>query len=226
MEEPLSSTVTSSPFVSFVGKEEVLAQLRSIDGYGAEAEPLYRLIVERLAEKAYDRSAFAFILIELVYEFEEVSGGDWEDLLARMVLVLTQDEELAGDTLQAYGEIKASLEPQEPQEPPAEPEAAPPPETSTDTPFPLGPFVARRRGPEQERLMIELQEVQKEIVDLGLSVRMSIDMTLSRPSRDGVNYTLREVSALHSRLRDFEGLLRESEERILEAIGVLEREED
>ena len=69
--------------------------------------------------------------------------------------------------------------------------------------------------------MIELQKVQKQVVDLGLSARMSIDMTLSRPTPEGVSHALREISALRGTLRRFETLLTESQERILEQIGVL-----
>lgn len=242
MEETLVSQPTDSPFVDFPDKDAVLAKLRSVESSETELDPLWRLIAERLAEKAYDRSAFAFILIELVYEFEEVAGVEWGKLLHEIVMVLTEDEELAASTLEAYHEIKASLEPEAPEPKPekgpetehetkptalkAEPESSGLIDAPPAPGAPVGTFAARRRSPEQERLMLSLQDAQKEIVDMGLATRMSIDMALSRPNHESVNHTLREISALRDHLEDFEKLLRESETRILEKIGVLDREED
>jgi hypothetical protein len=224
----------TSTFVNFPGMDEVLCQLRATEGAGREHEPLFRLVGERLALKTYDRSAFVFILIELVYEFEEIAGHDLSDLLSRMVRALTDDPELAESGLDAYEEIKASLEPNAEGDDELEP--APPVEDPSaddtavrfldDAPAPaaVGPHVPAARGPDQERLMIELQEAQKQVADLGLSARMSIDMSLSRPSREGVSHSLREIAALRSILRDFEALLGAAETRILEEIGVLDRD--
>jgi hypothetical protein len=53
---------------------------------------------------------------------------------------------------------------------------------------------------------------------------MSIELALSRPNRQGIGTTLREISSLRTTLRRFEELLLEAEEQILEAIGVLERD--
>lgn len=232
----MPSQQAPSTFVSFPGKDEVLRQLRATEGAGHEHEPLFRLVAERLALKTYDRSAFVFILIELVYEFEEIAGGDLSGLLARVVRVLTDDPELAESALAAYDEIKATLEPDAGAEPEARaPDVEDPSADDTavreglfEDPLPMPDAVDRyapaTRSPDQERLMIELQEAQKQVADLGLSTRMAVDMSLSRPSREGVSHALREIAALRSTLRSFDALLSESETRILEEIGVLERD--
>ena len=254
----MPSLQTESTFVSFPDRDGVLDKLRAMDGSKPEHEPLFRLAAERLAHKAYDRSAFVFILIELIYEFKEIYGGPMTDLLARSVLALTRDSELAQSALDAYVEINASLEGEVEEK--AAGEAGP--ETETDSPetdspetetdetaapvlvpdspevdpllmeeaFPapetesLEAYLPRAKGPEQERLMKGLQEAQKQVSDQGLSTRMAIDMTLSRPNREDVSHTLREIVTLRAALRGFDALLAEAEERILEEIGVLERD--
>lgn len=234
-----------STFVSFPEKDEVLDKLRSMDGYKPEHEPLFRLAADRLALKAYDRSAFVFILIELIYEFKGIYGGPMTDLLARSVLALTRDSELAQSALDAYDEIHATLEPDEPEpetaaEEPREPAAESKPDDGADTDgldesfldeaFPvsedetIGPYLPRPRSPKQEKLMEDLQEAQKELVDLGLSTRMAIELTLNRPSRDEVSHTLREIETLRSVLRRFDALLAESQTQILEETGVLKKD--
>lgn len=232
----MPSQQAPSTFVSFPGQDDVLRQLRAIEGSGHEHEPLFRLVGERLALKTYDRSAFVFILIELIYEFEEIAGHDWDDLLSRLVLALTEDPELAESALEAYDEIKATLEPAtlEPVagDEPARRETVGIPEIGEaffDDTLPILSdaveiYVPSARSPEQERLMLALQEAQKRLADLGLSARMSIDMSLSRTSREGVSHALREISLLRAALRGFEALLSESEDRILEQIGILEKD--
>lgn len=237
----MPSQEAPSTFVSFPEKEEVLEKLRAMDGYKPELEPLFRLAAERLALKAYDRSAFVFILIELIYEFKGIYGGPMTDLLARSVLALTRDSELAQSALEAYDEINATLEPEGPEEPAPETAEATskakgsPVEDGLDDAFleeafpvsedeTIGPYLPRVRSQEQERLMRDLQEAQKELADLGLATRMAIDMTLSRPSRDEVSHTLREIESLRSVLRRFDALLAESEIEILQEIGVLKRD--
>ena len=71
--------------------------------------------------------------------------------------------------------------------------------------------------------MVDLQLAQKRITDLGLSTRMALEMTLVRPDRTSVRQTLTKVHSLRTALRHFEELLGQSEDRILESIGVLER---
>lgn len=200
----------SSGFVRFPSRAEILESLRAIPSYGLDLEPLLQKIADRLAARAYDPSAFVFILIEMLYELEEVSGSDLSSLLPELVLGLTHDAELASSALDTFAEIKQSLDPEE--------EAAN--DVGRDTqPLPV-PSVD---GSEEEELMLDLQRAQKRVTDLGLSTRVSIELALTRPSREGVGGTLREISTLRSALRRFEELLLESEERILEAIGVLKK---
>ncbi len=69
--------------------------------------------------------------------------------------------------------------------------------------------------------MRKMQNAQKTLSDLGLATRVSIDLTMRRPTRDRVSRTLQEVSSLRSALRRFEELLSEAELQVLEAAGVL-----
>lgn len=232
----------ANTFVSFPDKEEMLKELRSIDGAGPEHEPLFRLVAERLALKAYDRSAFVFILIELIYEFQEIYTGSLDRLLSQSVLVLTADQELTDSALRAFEEIKATLEPVESKDEPGSADQAEEPARGQDDGIqdpdeafledafpvqdsnPIGPYIARQKRPDEERLMVELQEAQKRLADLGFSTRMSIDMILSRSGSASISHTLREIAGLRATLRDFDALLTESEERILEMIGVLDED--
>jgi len=246
-----------STFVEFPDKDEILARLRATDIYEPLFDSLFELIADRLAAKAYDRSAFVFILIELIYEFEEPAGRNFNELLSAAVLTLTDDADLVKAALDAFQEIKVTLEPEVPAEPeiPAgglpepsiddtmemevpvrwtqdedsedgagEPEGkAAPPQAALDENEPVPLRLAAARVTDKS-LMDELQNVQKEIQDLGLSTRVLIEMTLSRPDAGNVSRVWREISAMRSALRHFESLLSDSEERILEAGGVLEKE--
>ena len=231
MESLAETEQQPSNFVRFPERVDILDSLCTIESYSPEFEPLFALVAERLANKAYDRSAFVFILIELIYEFE-VMDQEFGQLLSQSVLALTDDMYLAGSALDAYHEVKVTLAPMsDTREEPGTAEPAATAEAGTKVP----PKTAGKRPPsgsggrpgeevEPERLMIELQKAQKRIMDLGLSTRMSIEMTLGRPDRRSVQGTLRQISALRAALRDFEEHLRVGEERILEAIGVLEGE--
>lgn len=192
-------------FIHFPPHGEILARLRAIESLLAELSPLFDPLAQRLGDKAYDRFAFVFILIEMIYELEESCGGNFRALLARLVLALTDDVELTRTALGAFEEIRQTLEPA----PAAEQEAA----AMSDP----------EKVPDED-LMLDLMRAQKDVTDAGLSTRVSIELALSRPSRRAVGQSLREISALRGRLRHFEELLRGSEERILESIGVLEPE--
>ncbi|MEL7060154.1 MAG: hypothetical protein AAGN46_09035 [Acidobacteriota bacterium] len=198
-------------FVEFGDRSAILDDLRAIEVYERAMEPMFGRVAERLASRAYDRSAFVFILLELIYDYEEEAVA-WGDLLGRMVFALTDDLELVGGALDAFEEIRKTLEPEAPK---VEPAAPPLPESEED---------AWEPGSENDYLMLELQLAQKRVIDLGLATRISIETSLSRPTREHVRQTLREVSVLRSNLLRFEHLLRQSEERILEAIGVLDAE--
>ena len=69
--------------------------------------------------------------------------------------------------------------------------------------------------------MNKLQLAQKALVDLGLTTRVSIDLAMRRPSRDRVNRTLQDITALRAAMRRFEELLSQAELQVLEAAGVL-----
>lgn len=211
---------TPSNFIAFPEKGEILQKLRSIEGYRPAIEPLCEQISERLALKAYDRSAFVFILIEMVYEIEEETGEDFDVLLPRAVLALSGDIHLAATASDAFQEIKEAIQPSE------KADASRGDAESEDVPeLPSTPDLLTPRASVNEVqlvLMTDLQFVGKRLSDLGLSARMLIEMALSHPSHDNVRWSLQEISSLRAELRCFEELLSESEERILESAGVLE----
>lgn len=217
--------LATNSFVEFPERPELLARMRSIEVYEEQMEPMFRLVADRLESKAYDRSAFVFILLELIYEFEQ-DAISFSDLLGRLVFALTDDLDLVGEALEAFSEIRMTLEPEaaEPDLPesdpsdemddaPADEPLPPPPEEEIWDPV-----------ADQEHLMLELQLAQKKVADFGLGTRASIEQALARPTRANAGQTLRQISNLRSSLLHFEELLRESEERILEAIGVFDKE--
>ena len=69
--------------------------------------------------------------------------------------------------------------------------------------------------------MQKLQTAQKAVADLGLSTRVSIDLTTRRPTPDRVSRTLQDIASLRGALRRFEELLSRAELQVLEAAGVL-----
>jgi hypothetical protein len=211
---PEESPLPISDFVDFPSRQEIVDRLLAVD----EAPRLLRLyetIGERLAGKSYERSASAFILIEMLYDFEEVVGGDMSYLLPRSIYTLTGDRDLALSALGAFNEIKDAIVLQAPSLPPKT--AAPPPL----------PAVTARAAPapeeltETDHMMHKLQFAQKALVDLGLTTRVSIDLAMRRPSRDRVSRTLQDITALRSAMRRFEELLSQAEVQVLEAAGVL-----
>ncbi|MEM6796740.1 MAG: hypothetical protein AAF725_22395 [Acidobacteriota bacterium] len=206
-----------STFVEFPGRQRVLRRLRAIDVYETSMEPMFQLVADRLAGAAYDRSAFVFILLELIYEFEQDSIT-FSDMLGRLVFALAEDLDLVGEALEAFEEIQRTLTPsgQSSAEPAAEVRAVPEPAARAEG-------AEWHEDPDQEHLMLELQSTQKRLLDFGLATRVSIEMALARPSRENVQQTLRDVSELRQNLLRFEELLHESEQRILEAIGVLDK---
>lgn len=207
--------LAKSSFVEFPNRKRLLDRLYSLEVYEHNMDPMVRLVADRLEGKAYDRSAFVFILLELIYEYEQ-DAISFSDLLGHIVFALTEDLDLVGEALEAFEEIRATLEPVG--EPDAVLEAAaveeplPPPEDAQDIFDP---------AKDQERLMLELQQAQKGVADLGLTTRASIEQALARPNRTNVGQTLRQIAKLRSGLLQFEELLRESEQKILRSIGVL-----
>ena len=202
----IAASETNS-FVEFPDRQGILEVLRSIEVYETGMEPMFHLVADRLASQAYDRSAFVFILLELIYEFEE-DTITFSDLLGRMVFALSRDLDLVGEALEAFEEICVTLAPGV-----GEDEG----EAGEDSVAELWSGDA-----DHEHLMLELQQTQKRVLDFGLATRMSIEMALTRPSKPNVKQSLRDMSELRSSLLRFEELLRESEQRLLEAIGVLD----
>ena len=109
-------------FIDFPSKDEIVALLRTMDE-SPRLLPLYENIGDRLAARTYESSASAFILIEMLYEYEESAGDDMSYLLPRSVLTLTGDRDLALSALGAFNEIKDAIVLQAPA---VEPPAAPP----------------------------------------------------------------------------------------------------
>lgn len=239
-------------FVRFTDREDIFEALCKTESYTPDHEPLYALTAERLANKAYDSSAFVFILIELIYEFE-ISYQMFSRLLSEFVMALTDDIYLAASALDAYQEVRTTLEFASDSQASSSSQERDPSAAQSPEPYPgesSGPEVEattqvvqtrssvptsekKRDAPakapnsagdlEQERLMVNLQLAQKKISDLGLSTRMALEMALARPDRDSVRQTLTKVHALRTAVRHFEELLSQSEDRILETIGILER---
>ena len=203
-------------FIDFPSKDEIVALLRTMDE-SPRLLPLYEDIGERLGARTYESSASAFILIEMLYEYEESAGDDMSYLLPRSVLMLTGDRDLALSALGAFNEIKDALKIQQAAQA-VEPVPAPPPLPRT-VPAPQSP---RPQEPsEMDLMMNKLQTAQKALSDLGLSTRVSIDLASRRPTRERVSRTLQDVASLRGALRRFEELLSEAELQVLEAAGVL-----
>ena len=210
---PDEQTLPISDFIDFPAKEEIVERSLAVDE-SPRLVRLYETIGERLAAKTYERSASAFILIEMLYDFEEVVGSDMSYLLPRSIFTLTGDRDLALSALGAFNEIKDAIVLQAPQADP--PRAVPPPLPAAAPPAPSPP-----RPTETDVMMHKLQLAQKALVDLGLATRVSIDLSMRRPSRDRVNRTLQDITALRSAMRRFEELLSQAELQVLEAAGVL-----
>lgn len=102
---------TITDFIEFPPREAILSKLREIDDSTDELEQLFDVIAERLAARTYERSASAFILIELVYDFEESHEGEWSFVLPRAIMSLTGDRDLALTALSAFNEIKDAIGP-------------------------------------------------------------------------------------------------------------------
>jgi hypothetical protein len=208
-----------SDFIDFPSKEEIVARLRAMDE-SPRLMPLYEIIGERLAARTYESSASAFILIEMLYDYEESAGDDMSYLLPRSVLVLTGDRELALSALGAYNEIKDALRLQTAAASQTAPPAVPVP--AVEPPVPPRPASPQVKEPSDMDLMMhKLQTAQKALADLGLTTRVSIDLASRRPTRERVSRTLQDVASLRGALRRFEELLSEAELRVLEAAGVL-----
>ena len=207
------SSLPISDFIDFPAKEEIVERLLAVDE-SPRLVRLYETIGERLAAKTYERSASAFILIEMLYDFEEVVGSDMSYLLPRSVYTLTGDRDLALSALGAFNEIKDAIVLQAAQAEP--PRAVPPPLPAAAPPAP-----PPSPPTETDVMMHKLQLAQKALVDLGLATRVSIDLSMRRPSRDRVNRTLQDITALRSAMRRFEELLSQAELQVLEAAGVL-----
>jgi hypothetical protein len=201
-----------SDFIDFPTKEVIVERLRSVDE-SPRLDPLYETIGERLASRTYERSASAFILIEMLYDFEETSGGDMSYLLPRSVFSLTGDRDLALSALGAFNEIKDAIKLQ-PAPQSEKKKAAPAAVAAVEPPAPAEPT-------EMDLMMHKLQTAQKAVADLGLSTRVSIDLAARRPSKDRVSRTLQDIASLRGALRRFEELLSQAELQVLEAAGVL-----
>lgn len=211
---PPESSLPVSDFIDFPAKEVIVERLRAVDE-SPRLTKLYETIGDRLATRTYERSASAFILIEMLYDFEEVVGGDMSYLLPRSIYTLTGDRDLALSALGAFNEIKDAIVLQAPAEPPA---IEPPPLPA----YPAPPRTAATEAPTETDLMMhKLQFAQKALADLGLATRVSVDLAMRRPSRDRVSRTLQDIASLRAAMRRFEELLSQAELQVLEAAGVL-----
>ena len=208
---PFESPLPISDFIDFPAKEVIVERLLAVDE-SPRLVRLYETIGDRLAAKTYERSASAFILIEMLYDFEEVVGSDMSYLLPRSIYTLTGDRDLALSALGAFNEIKDAIVLQAPAVEPLR--TAPPP-------LPAPSPAAAPKTPDMDPMMHKLQLAQKALVDLGLATRVSIDLSMRRPSRDRVNRTLQDITALRAAMRRFEELLSQAELQVLEAAGVL-----
>lgn len=211
---------TSTLFVDFPRSKEILEKLRAIEA-SEELEPLFVVISERLASRTYEASAFVFILIELIYEFEDTASSDLGYLLPKIILSLTGNTGLALTAVDAFTEIKDSFLDG------SGDEADATSRRSRDAPPATGDSLRAEPAPippEDEQRMTGLQVAQKRITDLGLMTRVSIEIAVRRPDRENVSRTLREIAHLRSALRTFEEHLIRSEQEVLRAAGILSDE--
>lgn len=249
-------TQTITDFIEFPPREAILSKLREADDSSEEIEELYGVIADRLAARTYERSASAFILIELVYDFEETHEGEWSYVLPRAIMSLTGDRDLALTALSAFNEIKDAIgpseaevselvpEPEEEADVPTEPSEDAPEERAGDRasveretrelfgedaaePEPAEPPPREADAPsESDLLMAQLQNAQKALSDMGLGTRVSIDLAMRRSTKDRVSRTLQDISALRTALRRFEELLSRAELQVLESAGLLWGDEE
>ncbi|HEV8629651.1 MAG TPA: hypothetical protein VGV61_04985 [Thermoanaerobaculia bacterium] len=208
------SPLPDSDFIDFPPKEVIVERLRAVDEAPRLSE-LYDTIGDRLASKTYERSASAFILIEMLYDFEETVGSDMSYLLPRSIFTLTGDRDLALSALGAFNEIKDAIILQ----------TTPSPEKTATIELPLLPAPpappVEPPPSETDLMMHKLQTAQKALFDMGLTTRVSIDLVMRRPSRDRVSRTLQDIASLRAAMRRFEELLSSAELQVLEAAGVL-----
>jgi hypothetical protein len=209
---PTESSLPISDFIDFPPKEVIVERLLAVDE-SPRLMGLYETIGERLSAKTYERSASAFILIEMLYDFEEVVGRDMSYLLPRSIFTLTGDRDLALSALGAFNEIKDAIVLQAPAAQKTEPAPLPAP----PTPPPAPP----QKPTGHDQMMHKLQYAQKAVSDLGLTTRVSIDLAMRRPSRERVSRTLQDIASLRAVMRRFEELLSQAELQVLEAAGVL-----
>ncbi|MDX1631418.1 MAG: hypothetical protein R3234_06135 [Thermoanaerobaculia bacterium] len=245
----MSQTVTD--FIEFPPRDTIVSSLRKMEDSSAELEDLYETIGDRLGDRTYERSASAFILIELVYDFEEGHEGEWSYILPQAIMTLTEDRDLALTALSAFNEIKDAIGPAEVEEP-AEAEPSVEPEGTEGEPVeeelteaeletrelfddedeedgvpetpPEDEASSTReiRVPsEADLLMSQLQNAQKALSDMGLGTRVSIDLATRRSTKERVSRTLQDISALRTALRRFEELLSRAELMVLESAGLL-----
>jgi hypothetical protein len=249
----MNETITD--FIEFPPRDAILSKLREIDDSSEDLEELFQGIAERLAARTYERSASAFILIELVYDFEESHDGEWSFVLPRAIMSLTGDRDLALTALSAFNEIKDAIGPSA--EPTAErggngasgtgpsgdagderrqeasvaeletQELFREVETSGEAPIAAPEPQPEPAAPsESDLLMAQLQNAQKALSDMGLSTRVSVDLAMRRSSKDRVSRTLQDISALRTALRRFEELLSRAELQVLESAGLLWGDEE
>lgn len=214
---PAESPLPISDFVDFPSKEEIVDRLLAVDE-SPRLVRLYETIGERLAGKNYERSASAFILIEMLYDFEEVVGGDMSYLLPRSIFTLTGDRDLALSALGAFNEIKDAIVLHGPG---LDAKAETKPAATSKPAAAVAAPAVPKQPTETDPMMHKLQLAQKALVDLGLNTRVSIDLAMRRPSRDRVSRTLQDITALRGAMRRFEELLSQAELQVLEAAGVL-----
>jgi hypothetical protein len=225
----------TTEFLIFPENEKILQSLRSAGGASRERESLYGLIAERLAGRTYERTAFAFILMEVLYEWEEHEGRDLSNLLTRLVLALGQDQELAETTLDAYREIKdASPDHQDAISPELD-ELLKIKETVQSTLFsraevstsapaagaPSAPSSTTKGKGAGVSAQETLQEAQKQLADRALAARVSIEMALHQTTQSRAAMALQDIIALRTAIRRFEELITTSEQQLLKNTGLI-----
>ena len=228
------SALSQTEFLEFPSGEDILRLLRGSEESLDELDPLYAKIAERLGGRTYERSAAAFLLIETIYDYEDVVNSELSYLLPRCVFVLTADRDLALSALSAYNEIKDAFKFQGPvviedeaaksenvegspeeklQEVAVEVES---PSDDDDTvPIPTTQLADADVEDEADHLLEELQGAQKLLVDCGLSARISLDLTARRPTPERKTRVQSDLTELREALRRFENLIEGAEAEVL-----------
>ncbi len=224
------SVLSSTEFLDFPSEAEILTLLEGLDSTSEDLGGLFRSIAGRLGARTYERSAAAFLLIESIYDYQDVVGRELSYLLPRCVFALTGDRDLALSALSAFNEIHDALRLQGPMVVEPEPDRIDDPGLDAaraqdahdaavlDDTVPVPPPITNESGSGHSRAdeaLAELQVAQKEVADAGLSARISLDLSARRPTPERLRRTQQDLDLLRASLAGFSRLIESAEVELL-----------